>query len=734
MTESPDRLYDLLPAIYRLRDSEQGYPLRALLQIIAEQVEVVEQDIAQLYENWFIETCQDWALPYIGELIGYAPVDGAAGFIPRREVANTIRYRQRKGALALLELLCADVAGWPARAVEFYTLLGLTRPASPLAPVRGQLADLRKGDALDRLDGPFDELAHTVDLRRPGDPSDTLPRPVGRQHEGPRTRGRYNIPNVGLFVWRLRSYSLTRAPANSVDQLPNHYTFSLLGNDAPLFVLPVAEASPTHIADERNLPTPLRRRALAELTADFYGPGKSLCIWPDDPSGPHVLIDQIVAADLSNWAYRPPGNLVAVDPVLGRIVFGPRAAPKQEVYVSYHYGFSSEMGGGEYARELRPLGKRARYAVRQRKADAGEEPAFPSVGAALERWQAERADPTLERWQHEQPDDVLIEILDSGSYDEQLDIELLPGQRLELRAAQATRPLITPLLYRKRRDALRVKGSATLDEGQRAPRLLLDGLLVSGRSIEVSGRVEHIHIRHCTLVPGWSLKPDCTPQNMEEPSLVLLNTGAQVLIEHSIVGSIQVEEPAVSRDPLPILISDSILDATADELDALGTPDGRSAHATLTVLRCTVIGVFRAHAILLAENSIFDGLVRVARRQIGCMRFCYLPPGSRTPRRTNCQPDTALAAAIARGFAPDGPEVQRERERVQPQFTSRRYGSPAYCQLGAGCPAEISSGADDQSEMGAFHHLRQPQRTASLRTRLDEYLPAGMDAGIFFAT
>src|SRR5262249_16078007 len=139
MNANHDRLYNVLPVIYRLRDAEQGYPLRALLGVIAEQVELVEADIAQLYENWFIETCQDWVVPYIGELVGYqliheagepGDVNTAAGLarnkilIPRRDVADTIHNRRRKGALALLEELAADVTGWPARAGGVYCLLG----------------------------------------------------------------------------------------------------------------------------------------------------------------------------------------------------------------------------------------------------------------------------------------------------------------------------------------------------------------------------------------------------------------------------------------------------------------------------------------------------------------------------------------------------------------------------------------------------------------------------------
>src|SRR6266851_5123547 len=147
MNKNPDRLYQLLPTIYRQRDAEQGWPLQALLRVITEQVNVVEDDIAQLYENWFIETCQDWVVPYIGDLIGYQVVHEAGEpgdiktaeerlrnkiLVPRRDVANTILHRRRKGTLSLLEQLANDVAGWPARAVEFYRLLGWTQNINSL--------------------------------------------------------------------------------------------------------------------------------------------------------------------------------------------------------------------------------------------------------------------------------------------------------------------------------------------------------------------------------------------------------------------------------------------------------------------------------------------------------------------------------------------------------------------------------------------------------------------------
>jgi hypothetical protein len=154
-----------------------------------------------------------------------------------------------------------------------------------------------------------------------------------------------------------------------------------------------------------------------------------------------------------------------------------------------------------------------------------------------------------------------------------------------------------------------------------------------------------------------------------------------------------------------------------------------------------VIGQVQVHAIDLAENSIFDGLVKVVRRQWGLMRFCYLTmPDSRTPRRYNCQPDlveqiikedpkTKTATEAEKVAA-----LQREHERIRPRFSNVRYGTPSYCQLVETCAEEIKRGADDESEMGVFHDLFQPQREANLRVRLDENVPAGMEAGIIFAS
>jgi hypothetical protein len=160
----------------------------------------------------------------------------------------------------------------------------------------------------------------------------------------------------------------------------------------------------------------------------------------------------------------------------------------------------------------------------------------------------------------------------------------------------------------------------------------------------------------------------------------------------------------------------------------------------LTVVRSTVIGSIEVRAITLGENSILLGSVRVCRRQHGCLRFCYVAPGSRTSRRYACQPDLverAVVDAFTRGdltAAERDIAIERERLRVEPEFNSLRYGDPTYGQLTDSCAPEITRGAEDQAELGAFHDLYQPQRAANLRARLAEFSPAGIETVVVFAT
>jgi hypothetical protein len=746
-----DRLFDLLPAVHRTRDEEAGHPLRDLLRVIAEQVELLEQDLEGLYVNWFVESSDEWVVPYLGERVGYEPVADAGdpssaspelarALVPRQEVANLVRALRRKGTLALLEELGRDVAGWPARAVEYARLLAVMADPDFPHPDRGRTADLHDADALELLDGPFDRLAHTIDVRRPG------------SHRSP---GRYGIDSVVLWVWRTRIRHLVSSPAACLEEVsPSSFTFSVLGNDAPIFRRVVPEADATTIAGEANLPVSLRRRSLADDPSAFYGPGRTFDLEVGVRRGSGIArepvpIERLVAADLSDWAYRPRPGTVAVDPQLGRVAFPPGQAP-HGLWVEYRYGASADIGGGPYPRRLAAPapGTFHQTVTRTKPYPAGS---VRSIGKALDRWEKVR----------EKSPTCVIEILDNEVYAETLLVSVLRGESVEIRAAQRARPVIH-LLDRSRNaaDAFVITtepdpepeddpktGDKSGEHGEEQPPpedhrggcVRLDGLLVMGRAVRVEGPLQRVEIVDCTLVPGWGLRPDCDPARPSEPSLELYSCRGPVRVTRSILGSIQVYADEVTSDPVEVTLCDSVLDATSDAREAVGAPNWPLAHASLVFSDCTVIGQVQTHAITLAENTIFTGRVRVARRQIGCVRYSYVPPGSRTPRRHRCQPDLAEAAAMAAAQADGLGPVEREervklaRQLVVPVFESTRYGTPSYPRLGPTCPAEIVRGADDESEMGALHDLYEPQRLANLRARLEQYTPARSDTAVLVA-
>ena len=240
MSLNADQLYALLPAIYRTRDAENGGPLQALLAVIAGQSAILEENILQLYDDEFIETCAPWVIPYIGDLIGVNPIyeiTGQVSGLRRAEVANTIGYRRRKGTLLRLEQVTMDVSGRTTAAVEFFKRLITTESMHHVRPQHFANAEpasrRRAGVARIRPSTPSTGRSMSVGsrlaCRMPADPD---PTPLDINLHG---GGRFNIPDIGIYLWRWISFQVTQAPAFAVDG--RRYMFSPLGQDMPLFNL-----------------------------------------------------------------------------------------------------------------------------------------------------------------------------------------------------------------------------------------------------------------------------------------------------------------------------------------------------------------------------------------------------------------------------------------------------------------------------------------------------------------
>lgn len=741
-----ETIYNLLPAVHRIRDAEQGGPLKALLSVIADEAAVIEEDLAGLHDDLFVETASEWALPYIGDLVGVRGVQGmgAAALAPRAEVANAIAYRRRKGTAAMLETLAHDLTGLPARAVEFFQLLATTQYMNHIRPRNRSVISVRNARRLEFLGTPFEHLTgleYPVNgkewIEYPGTAAEHAKRfddlthtaDVRRIASG---RGRYNIPNVGIFLWRLRAYPLTLSPAVAAAAGDNQRFFlNPLGCNTQLFNLPVTEDDFTHLAEPINVPIEITRRMMAAAFDDFYGEGRAVCVYvgvDDDGNPVPVAPDRFTVCDLrdvdpsvpvSPWAHTPvvdaagdpdPGR-IAIDPVLGRIAFAREQT--LPVLVSYHYGFSANIGGGEYSRGSAATGitgPEQKITSPPNARDASLTVIDHALGAVATSGK--------------------VTVAYSGRFEEAEPWTIdATGKMLELRAADKCRPTIVL------NDELLIMGGDTDD-------VTLDGFLLARTGIRVRGVVKivdgeprivglrRLRLRHCTLVPGRAHRPNGDPAQPGLPSLIVESPGTIVEIESCIIGGIRAH-----RD-VRVEITNSIVDATAASRVAYGGLDPETPRdafgGALRVEKSTIIGRVYADAIDLASNTIFlaslegldaaeraiwKGPVQARRRQEGCVRFSFVPAGSRTARRYYCRPMNA-----------------EEEARMHPMFSSLRYAEARYCQLSTRSPAEIRTGADDESEMGAFHDLFLPQRESYLRSRLDEYLRFGLEAGIFYAT
>ncbi|HSI69377.1 MAG TPA: hypothetical protein VK941_04030 [Gillisia sp.] len=656
-----EQIYSLLPAIYRVRDhelkeGEESPPLRALLAIIAEEVEFLEDNVDQLYDDYFIETCAEWVVPYIGELVGSKPLIPvkSSGFSSRTEVANTIAYRRRKGTLSIIEQLARDITHWDANVVEYFKLLATTQYLNHLRPENLVVPHLNNWEQLEYINTPFDTIPRTADVRN-----------INIK------RGKYNIPNIGIFLWRISASSREKSPAFHIGG--QRYSFHPLGVDLQLYNFPKAESSLTQLAGPQNMPVPFRRRLLKEHINNHYGTGKDIFIQigPDRD----ILAEEICIGDLSNWedhSVIPPDDIVVVDPLLGRIQFGEDFSAElgsAEIHVWYNYGSQNLFGGGEYFRK-ESFSEIKQIITISKDTGVGD---FENIQEAINQAQTSSTN-------------AVIEILDNETYNETLSIDLGPGQSLELRAVQGKQPV------------LMLNGEITIT-GDELADLTLNGLLIDAGNLVVqsTSKLEKITIIHCTIRPAIA------------ENRIILQSPTLLQIQYSVIAGIETVADCV------LTIENSVVDVIDQNEKAITGAENELAK--LTILNSTILGLIEVKEVGLIENSILVSAINVVFLQSGCVRFSYLPSGSVTPGKYNCYPgETSNESVLA------------------PYFKSTTYGNAAYFQNHQLADKIFLEGADDGSELGAYHNLFQPQKESNLKTRLSEYLRFGMEAGIFYAS
>ncbi|MEM9088871.1 MAG: hypothetical protein AAGC93_09025 [Cyanobacteria bacterium P01_F01_bin.53] len=227
-----EKIWDWIPPFYRDEDGLADNPdvLRSMVAILAQQAAIARRSTDRLWEDPFIELCDDWAISYLGDLLGTRLVHELNRRGRRVDVARTVFYRRRKGTPVVLERLTQDITGWEGTFVESFRRLARTRhgldpelfevlPDETIGSIitpPGGWANLKSTAQAQRVNGPFDGFTHTPDFR---------------QLRG--KRGRYNIPKLNIHLYRLSAFSVQFATA--VDFGEGRFTFDPSGREIPLF-------------------------------------------------------------------------------------------------------------------------------------------------------------------------------------------------------------------------------------------------------------------------------------------------------------------------------------------------------------------------------------------------------------------------------------------------------------------------------------------------------------------
>jgi hypothetical protein len=721
------RLLALLPVHHRARDQGAGGtpgPLSELVGAIAGELALLEQDLERLHDGWFVETCEEWLVPYLADLVGLdeVPPDLGVSVSRRALVANTVAYRRRKGTVAVLELVARDVTGWPSRAVEHHPLLVATGHVNHVRIDRAGIASVRDAAVLElgavvsppAARGALDPLRHTAEVRS-----------IARR------RGRYGIRNVAVFPFPVQTYAVGASPIaagpapagaeggwSRARAVGAWLHFDPLGRAAPLFAVPRAEEAIERLATEPDLPLPLRpRRLLALLQAARAGERDAAELPLGvrlEADGTDLPPDRIRVCRLEALA---PGDepQVMVDAVAGRLRAYRAQAPfaPGDVFVRYAYGAMADVGAGPYDRAdvhdsvlatdlwTRPgpgedPGTDLQLAVSS--SPSGEEVA--DVATALGDVEDDWDDPA----QSADRATYTVSISDSAHYPGALSVDVPAATRLVLVAAGwPTRTLpggevLTPVPGRYVPDGLRphVRGTLTVT-GEPGSSVVLDGLLLEGDVVIGPGDLGSLTVAQCTVT--GTIRADAGAGGA--------NASLQVRLVRSLASAV-----AVTGTVPMVIVTDSVLDTVTAEPPPAGNVvlAGAGVHASLE--GSTVRGNVAVRT-LDASSCVLDGTVTAQHRQVGCLRFSYAGPGSRTPRRHRCVPATLAETTPT------------------PVYVSTDPASPAYPALDASCSPLIAAGGESESEMGVHHHLRRPLRVSAAERQLDPYLPVGSQLGLF---
>lgn len=771
MTSAPPRvaLYERLPEIYRIRDAAQAPPgqLRAFLAAVEEAFGAVHESIEALYDDLFIDTCDEWVIPYIADLVGTSHLSGDPRTL-RADVADTIALRRRKGTRAALERLAANLTGWPCRCVELFEGLAWSqhlnhqrpdaggRPpygGGGVAPVpvrRGGTPPVRDPAMLSLLGTPFDPFAYLPDVKRADD---------GAVH--------FNLPNVAIFLWRLAAYRIPLAaplakgstdlgPQGTSKRARHAVRFDLDPLDRPVRLFNTYRSPPLDatgtvqaLTTSDAVPGPMFAARLtsgseagnpgAYVTVDLFDASKSPPTGLDlSDAGLQLYLPDVPALNTIAWTFRGD-NLCAwedglrrplqryeivIDPDIGRVLFGVAVAAERDalqkavsggleprIFAGYTYGAVGPVGAHPISR-----------------APAPAQVAGVPVGTVIEVT-ALGGGTSLQSALDSLPSNApaVVEIVDSLVHplDPAALASVIPtdgdnaiglAQSLVIRAADGERPTIA--LARP----LRFRPVTPGDPSVAQLTVRFEGVLLTtadiGGPVISRAAVARLELDGCTLDPGGyrrrdgSRAPPRTAVDLRSDfgfkpgglELDAFKPTPEIILRRTVTGPLAID------DRYRLTVEASIVDAgrgpgaPADAF-AVGSATAPTAGwgPALAVRGAHFLGRVRVSEAI-GSGGLFVHALEVRDHQRGCLKqCCFSGQGDRLPPNHACVRTTEAKLELA----------------------STVFGDPAYGQVALSSDHRIRDRGPGDDAIGAYGFLMEAHKWINLGVRLREFMPAG---------
>jgi hypothetical protein len=769
MTTTRQPLYQRLPEIYKIRDEEQLLPgqLKAFLGIIDTIPANIRDNIEALYHDFFIDTCAAWLVPYVADLLGTSHLAGDPWTL-RADVARTINHRRRKGTLGAIESLTYALSGWAVHTVELRECLAWSQHLNHQRPyvggqppipfgiassrhicgaVRGGTIALRDPATLSFFNGPFDLFAHVIDIKPPG---------MGAI--------RYNLPNLAIFIWRLKDYTVpVTRPVLKDEEIrdltavagPQEANYALRYDLHPLAEPMVlynthrfqADAEPPDLTQADAVPGPMPRARLSE-DAPAGNPAAYVALdlyqtsYPQAPVGDRVglnlHIPKATFPETIKWKYRG-ANLCAwedglvtplkeheivIDSDHGRMLIGVGGSDKSVeaepmatgLFVSTTYGFSGSTMGSTGAHPIMRLDTPKDWD------DKATSVSFVNYHLNPTGLQDE-----LNNLPTNISNPVVIEIQDSMIHE--LDIAALSlSCSLWIRAASGQRPII-----RIKRPLKFFSSDVVSPEGQTFTKGLnvkLEGLYITWdkasphfgtrTALIKQAAVNQLIIEGCTLDPGNYKALNSVRQPVRHAMRLTNSYGFTagsdeakkfdqtpvITINHSVSGPMAIDNGYL------LSLNHSIVDAGSGvgenrpkyAVRAATTPGKNKRGPVLTVNGMTCYGRMQVESAC-GQGGIWVHSLEVYDNQQGCIKFSYFcGKGDRLPQHQACVLGT----------------------EAELSFTSDIFGQAGYGQLHLRSDEKILEQGPNGDAMGAFGYLLNTHKWKNINIRYREYMPVGI--------